>query len=88
MHAHKGDWLVIKGRTNDQKDERAEILEVKSNDGTPPYVVRWLRNDHETLIFPGSDAMVVTAAEHAAEVDRTNARLGRLQSTLAARRSQ
>ncbi|CAN5462970.1 hypothetical protein BH11ACT7_BH11ACT7_05820 [soil metagenome] len=26
MHAHKGDWLVIEGRTNEHNDERGEAL--------------------------------------------------------------
>lgn len=85
MPAHNGDWLVIEDRTNNHNDERREIIEVNSHDGSPPHVVRWLRNDHEALIFPGPDAVVVTAG-HAADTER--ARLGRLQATLAARRQR
>ena len=39
------------------------ITEVHGADGAPPYVVRWLANGHVATVFPGSDAIVVTAAE-------------------------
>jgi hypothetical protein len=42
MKAEVGDWLVIKGATIDQPDQRGLITEVHSPDGSPPYVVRWL----------------------------------------------
>lgn len=86
MRARVGDWLVIKGRTNGLGDERGEVVEVKSDDGGPPYVVRWLRNDHETLVFPGPDAVIVSAEEHAADLERSSRRIARLQLTLAGNR--
>jgi hypothetical protein len=63
MTAKVGDWLVIKGTTIDQPDQRGLITEVHSPDGVPPYVVRWLATDHEATVFPGADAVVVTATE-------------------------
>ena len=63
MKAKVGDWLVIKGTTIDQPDQRGLISEVHSPDGSPPYVVRWLETDHVATVFPGADAVVVTAAE-------------------------
>lgn len=65
MHAKVGDYLVVKGTTTERHDQHAEIIEVRSADGSPPYVVRWLVNGHETTVYPGSDAVVVTATEHA-----------------------
>ncbi|BBX99138.1 DUF1918 domain-containing protein [Mycobacterium lacus] len=62
MKANVGDWLVIKGTTTELADQRGLITEVHGTDGAPPYVVRW-PNDHVTTVFPGSDALVVTAAE-------------------------
>ena len=52
--------------------ERAgvKIIEVRSQDGSPPYVVRWLVTDHEATVYPGSDAVVVTAAEHTQAAER------------------
>ena len=46
MKAKVGDFLVMKGTTVEQHDQRGEITEVRSADGSPPYVVRWLANDH------------------------------------------
>ncbi|MGZ6780942.1 MAG: DUF1918 domain-containing protein, partial [Mycobacterium sp.] len=63
MKAKVGDWLVCKGAAVDRPDRRALITEVHSSDGSPPYVVRWLEDDHVATVFPGSDAMVVTADE-------------------------
>jgi hypothetical protein len=66
MKAEVGDFLVIKGTTVEQHDQRGVITEVRSADGSPPYVVRWLANDHIATVYPGPDAVVVTAAEQAA----------------------
>ena len=66
MKAKVGDLLVVKGTTVERHDQRAVITEVRSDDGSPPYVVRWLANDHIATVYPGPDALVVTAAEQAA----------------------
>lgn len=71
-----GDYLVVKGTTTERHDQHAEIIEVRSADGSPPYVVRWLVNGHETTVYPGSDAVVVTATEHAEAEKRAAARAG------------
>lgn len=63
MKADVGDWLVIKGTTTELADQRGLILEVHGVDGSSPYVVRWLTTGHEATVFPGSDAIIVTAAE-------------------------
>ncbi|KAA1239846.1 DUF1918 domain-containing protein, partial [Mycobacterium simiae] len=49
---------------------------VRSPDGSPPYVVRWLVNGHETTVYPGSDAVGVTAAEHVDAERRAAERAG------------
>jgi hypothetical protein len=36
----------------------AEIIEVRHEDGSPPYVVRWSDTGQEGLVFPGPDAFV------------------------------
>ena len=36
MKANVGDWLVMKGTTIDQPDQRGLITEVHSPDGAPP----------------------------------------------------
>lgn len=58
MQANVGDRLVIKGHHVGAPDRDGEIIEVKGEDGGPPFVVRWEDTGHETLFFPGSDAIV------------------------------
>ena len=81
MKAKIGDWLVIKGTTIDQPDQQGLITEVHSPDGSPPYVVRWLKTEHVATVFPGADAVVVTAAEQAAD-ERAQHRFGSVQSAI------
>jgi hypothetical protein len=66
MKANVGDFLVVKGTTVEQHDQRGVITEVRSADGSPPYVVRWLSSDHIATVYPGPDALVVTPAEQEA----------------------
>ena len=82
MKAKVGDWLVIKGTTIDRPDQRGLIIEVHSSDGSPPYVVRWLETDHVATVFPGPDAVVVTAEEQEAADERAQHRFGAVQSAI------
>lgn len=82
MKAKVGDWLVIKGTTIDRPDQRGLITEVNSADGSPPYVVRWLEADHVATVYPGPDAIVVTAEEQAAADERAQHRFGTVQSAI------
>jgi len=76
MKAKVGDFLVVKGTTTERHDQHAEIVEVRSEDGSPPYVVRWLVTGHEATVYPGCDAVVVTAAEHVEAARRAAGRAG------------
>jgi hypothetical protein len=76
MKADVGDWLVVKGTTTELADQRGLITEVHGADGAPPYVVRWLTSGHVATVFPGSDALVVTAAEQQQAEDRAHHRVG------------
>jgi len=49
------------------------ITEVRSADGSPPYVVRWLATDHVATVYPGPDALIVTPAEQEASDARHRA---------------
>jgi hypothetical protein len=40
MNASVGDRLVIKGHHVGEPDRNAEIIEVRGEDGGPPYLVR------------------------------------------------
>lgn len=58
MHAAKGDRIIIRGHRVGEPDRDCEVLDVRGDDGGPPYVVRWGDSGHETLFFPGSDAVL------------------------------
>ena len=57
MKASVGDRITVHGHQVGDRDRDGEILEVRGDDGGPPYVVRW-EDGHESLFFPGSDAYV------------------------------
>jgi Domain of unknown function (DUF1918) len=80
MKAKVGDWLVMKGFTIDQPEQRGLIVEVRSVDGSPPYGVQWLDGDHVATVFPGPNALVVTAAEQRAADERTQRRIAAVQA--------
>lgn len=61
MKAAVGDWLIVEGTHGSSTRRQGLIVEVSHTDGSPPYLVRWLDDDHESLIFPGPDARVVQA---------------------------
>ena len=65
MRAVVGDRIIIKGHRVGEPDRDCLVLEVRDPEGGPPYRVRWGEDGHESLIFPGSDA-VVQHFEHAA----------------------
>jgi hypothetical protein len=58
VQAHVGDQLVVEGRTVGVQRREGEVIEVRGEDGAPPYVVRW-SDGHEGLTFPGPDAHVI-----------------------------
>ena len=58
MRAVVGDVLVIKGHRVGEPERNAEVLEVRGDDGGPPYLVRWSADGHEGLFFPSTDATV------------------------------
>jgi hypothetical protein len=83
MKAKVGDWLVIKGGTIGRRDLRGLITEVQSSEGEPPYQVRWLDTDERATVFPGPDAIVVTAAEQKAADKRARSRFAAMQAAIA-----
>jgi Domain of unknown function (DUF1918) len=82
MQAQVGDWLVIKGGTVGRSDMRGLITAVRSPDGEPPYRVRWLATGEEATVFPGPDAIVVTAAEQKAADERARSRFAAMQAAI------
>ncbi|WP_132878654.1 DUF1918 domain-containing protein [Tamaricihabitans halophyticus] len=57
MRAAVGNHLRIHGRHVADGEQLGEIIEVRGDDGRPPYVVRF-GDGHESLIFPGPDCVV------------------------------
>lgn len=57
MKVAAGDHIVVRGHHLGEAVRHGQILEVRGEDGAPPYVVRW-DDGHEGLFFPGPDAAV------------------------------
>ncbi|WP_043620116.1 DUF1918 domain-containing protein [Nonomuraea candida] len=60
MHANVGDMLIFHSNVVGHGDRKAEIIEVRGEAGTPPFVVRF-DDGHEQMVFPGPDAVVQPA---------------------------
>ena len=58
MRADVGDRLIVRGHRVGDPDRQGEILEIKGDEGRPPYVVRWSSDGRVGLVFPGSDCFI------------------------------
>jgi hypothetical protein len=58
MRASVGDRIVIHGHRQGEPDRDCEVLEIRGDDGGPPYEVRWGDTGQTAFFFPGSDASV------------------------------
>lgn len=61
MRAAVGDRILVHGRTVGSGEQHGEIVEVRGEQGHPPYLVRFT-DGHEGLVFPGSDCEVTSPA--------------------------
>jgi Domain of unknown function (DUF1918) len=57
MKAVPGDRLIIDG----DPSRVGEVVAVPHTDGSPPYVVRWMRSGHIALVSPDSYASIIPA---------------------------
>jgi len=57
-----GDRLILEGAHVGDHKRIGVITELRHDDGTPPYMVHWLDNGHDSLVFPGSDAHIEAAS--------------------------
>ena len=57
MRAEVGDRLHVRGRKVGHHDRLGEVLEVRGENGAPPYLIRF-DDGHESLVFPGPDCVV------------------------------
>ncbi|QXJ20759.1 DUF1918 domain-containing protein [Actinomadura graeca] len=62
MNANIGDRLHVHGNVVGQADRQGEIIEVRGPEGGPPYLVRF-DDGHETLVYPGPDAVIESSEE-------------------------
>lgn len=62
MRAATGDQILVHGRTVGSGEQHGEILEVRGDDGAPPYLVRFA-DGRESLVYPGADCEVHTPAD-------------------------
>jgi hypothetical protein len=61
MKACIGDRLVVDA--GDPTGDRVGlVIGVQHEDGTPPYVIKWLSDGHVALVFPGPYARIVPAS--------------------------
>ena len=58
MKAQIGERLLFRGKKVGSADHTAEVLQVRGDDGAPPYLVRF-GDGHERLVFPGTDCQVL-----------------------------
>ena len=58
MRASVGDRIVVRGHKVGEHNRDGEVLEVRGDDGAPPYVVRWASDGHESTFYPGTDAVI------------------------------
>ncbi|WP_099021705.1 DUF1918 domain-containing protein [Mycolicibacterium palauense] len=82
MKATIGDWLVVKSATTGKSEQRGLVLETHGADGSPPFLVRWLDSGHEALMYPGPDAVVLTAEEIREADERAEARAMAVQDVI------
>jgi uncharacterized protein DUF1918 len=68
MRAHIGDWITI---PDGGHVRRGRVVAVPHPDGSPPYRVMWLDDDHESLVVPPPDAMLSCGPPVKAPADRT-----------------
>ena len=80
MQARSGDWLVVHSHSDGGHIRKAEII--ATHGGEPPYTVRWLDEDRESIVFPGPDAQVVSAAEMGELNEAASTRIGRVQTAI------
>ena len=57
MQAIVGDRLHVHSNAVGDPDRVAEIIEIRGEDGAPPYLVRF-PDGHESLVVPGPDSTI------------------------------
>jgi len=55
MRARIGDRLVVGG------DRVGEVVGVPSADGSPPYIIKWLKDGHIAMVLPDQYSRIIPA---------------------------
>jgi Domain of unknown function (DUF1918) len=61
VKAKVGDRLIEEGTHVGDHRRIGVITALRHDDGSPPYMVRWLDTEHEALVYPGTDARIEPA---------------------------
>jgi hypothetical protein len=57
MRARIGDRLLV------GEDRIGEVVGVPSADGSPPYIIKWLKDGHIAMVFPDQYARLIPRGE-------------------------
>lgn len=57
MRAHVGDQLVV------GTDRIGIVVGVPANDGSPPYIIKWLKDGHIAMVQPGPYDRIIPAGQ-------------------------
>jgi len=60
VRAAVGDRITVHGRVVGDTERQGEIIEVRGDEGRPPFLVRF-SDGNERLVFPGPDCEVDSA---------------------------
>lgn len=58
MKANVGDRIVVRGHHVGEHERDGEVVEVRGQDGGPPYLVKWSSDGHVGFVFPGPDVTI------------------------------
>ena len=59
MRAHVGDRLVV------GTDRIGIVVGVPAEDGSPPYIIKWLKDGHIAMVLPDPYSRIIAAGQPA-----------------------
>lgn len=64
MRARVGDQLLV------GTDRMGIVIGVPAEDGSPPYIIKWLKDGHIAMVQPDQYARIIPAAQHTKPSDK------------------
>jgi uncharacterized protein DUF1918 len=64
MRAQVGDHLLV------GKNRIGVVIGVPAEDGSPPYIIKWLNDGHIAMVQPDQYARIIPAAQHTDSGDK------------------